>query len=196
MAQYDRYLHGEETANTSQARRREILALIADDVNALGSEARTPNEILKKINDLQCVVRGKLAKMTTHARGTGGGPATTLTLTAEERVVAQCLHRHQVEGVPGFDSVEEALRTGKCVLFPIWCVACVGGREYVTSVWILQPVNVLCHPQMCRRVLGHLASPQPSPDMSLRQTPRQVRSHLWRGVATPLLRRRLRRRRW
>ena len=122
MTLYDRYLHGPESINTTQARRREILQLIADNVNALGSEARTPNEILKKINDLRRVVRGKLAKMATHARGTGGGPSTTLRLSAEERVVAQCLHRHQVEGVPGFDSV----RTGKCVLFPIWCVACVG----------------------------------------------------------------------
>ena len=55
-----------------------------------------------------------MARMATHARGTGGGPATRETLNAEERVVAQCLHRHQVEGVPGFDSIEEVLRTGKC----------------------------------------------------------------------------------
>ena len=94
MAQYDRFLHGAESANTTQARRKEILAQIATDVNALGSEVRTPNDILKKINDLRRLVKGKLARMRAHARGTGGGPATTLTLTPEEQVVAQCLHRH------------------------------------------------------------------------------------------------------
>ena len=103
MTQYDRFLHGPESLNTTPTRRREILQIIADDVNALVSETRTPNEILKKINDLRRVVRGKLAKISAHARGTGGGPATAIRLTDEERVVAQCLHRHQVEGVEDFE---------------------------------------------------------------------------------------------
>ena len=86
-------------------------------MNALGYEVRTTNDIQKKIYDLRCLVKGKMARMRAHARGTGGGPATTLTLTPEEQVVAQCLHRHQVEGVEGFDSIEDALRTGKCVFY-------------------------------------------------------------------------------
>ena len=114
MSRYDVYLHGAESANTTKARKTEILTQIAADVNALGYEVRSSNDILKKINDLHRLVRGKLSKIRTHASGTGGGPATTLMLTPDEQVVAQCLHRHQVEG---FDSIEDALRTGKCVFF-------------------------------------------------------------------------------
>ena len=61
--------------------------------------------------------------MKRHARGMGGGPASTIRLTADEEVIARCLEREQVEG---FDSGDQALRTGKCVLSPIWCVACEG----------------------------------------------------------------------
>ena len=38
----------------------------------------------------------------------------------------------------------------------------------MTSVWILQPVNVLCHPQMCRRVLGQ---PTPFPRQESEEDP-------------------------
>ena len=57
--------------------------------------------------------------MRKHTRGTGGGPATTIRLSAEEQVIARCLERDQVEGLEGYDSIDQALRTGKCV-------ACVG----------------------------------------------------------------------
>ena len=126
MSRYDACLHGAKSGTTSKVKKDEILLEIATQVNALGNEVRTPKDILKKINDLRRVVREKVATMRRHARGTGGGPATAITLTPEEQVVARCLQREQVEGVEGYDSFEQALRTGKCVLSPIWCVACEG----------------------------------------------------------------------
>ena len=44
----------------------------------------------------------------------------------EEECIASCLEREQVEGMEGFDSSDQDLRTGKCVLSPIRCVACEG----------------------------------------------------------------------
>ena len=64
--------------------------------------------------------------MRKHARGTGGGPAYAVRLTPEDEMIAQCLQREQVEGMEGYDSGHQALRTGKCVLSPIRCVACEG----------------------------------------------------------------------
>ena len=83
------------------------------------------------------LVKEKLVARKKHASGTGGGPATRITLTPEDMVVARFLDRELVEGLEGFDSGEQPLRTGKCVLSSFWCVACVwGGREHVTSVWL------------------------------------------------------------
>ena len=126
MERYDARLHGAESKSTSKAKRDEILMKITTQVNALGNEIRTLKDILKKMNDLRRVVKDKLGTMRKHARGTGGGPATAIRLSPEEQVVAQCLQREQVEGVEGYDSIEPVLRTGKCVLSSIWCVACEG----------------------------------------------------------------------
>ena len=97
-------------------------------MNALGVAAREPKHIRKKINDLRRLVKEKLVAMRRHATGTGGGPAANISLTADELVVARCLDRQLVEGLEGFDSGEQPLRTGKCVLSSFWCVACVGGQ--------------------------------------------------------------------
>ena len=58
MAQFDVFLHGAESANTTKARRTEILAQIAADVNALGYEVRTSNDIKKK--STTCVAWSKV----------------------------------------------------------------------------------------------------------------------------------------
>ena len=116
--------------------------------------ARKTKHIQIKINDLRRLVKEKLTAIRRHASGTGGEPAAKISLTADELVIARCLDREMVEGLEGFDSVDQPLRTGKCVLSSFWCVACVGVGEHVTSVWVHQHVNVLCHPQMCRRELG------------------------------------------
>ena len=47
-------------------------------------------------------------------------------MTPEEEIIAECLQREQVEGMEGFDSGDQSLRSGKCVLAPIRCVACEG----------------------------------------------------------------------
>ena len=111
---YDR-LHGSRSKTTSKGRRDEILQRITDQVNAVGNEARRPHHIGKKINDLRRRVKDKMALMARHARGTGGGPASRIRLTPDEEVVARCLTRVQVEGMPGYDSVHPPLRTGKCL---------------------------------------------------------------------------------
>ena len=46
-----------------------------------------------------------------------GWPTYDVVLTPEEERIARCLHREQVEGIEGFDSREDVLRTGKCVLY-------------------------------------------------------------------------------
>ena len=156
MERYDSRLHGADSGSTSKTKKEEILRKVTAQVNALGHEARTPQEILKKMNDLRGVVRNKMAIIAKHARGTGGGPPCSTRLTEEEEVIARCLRREQVEGLEGHDSSEPPMRTGKCVLSSIWCVACVVGVVgYVTSVWVHQHVNVLCHPQVSRMKRGH-----------------------------------------
>ena len=52
------------------------------------------------------MVKEKLGKIRSHASGTGGGPATNITLTADELIVARCLEREMVEGLEGFDLVD------------------------------------------------------------------------------------------
>ena len=148
MTKYNKFLHGKESGSTSKVRKDQILAQIAAEVSGLGYADRTPNKIAKKINDLRRLVKEKVAKINKHRRGTGGGPALKISLTPDEQVIARCLEKEQVEGLEGFQSFDQPLRTGECVLSFIWCVACVwgGGREYVTSVWVHQHVNVLCHP--------------------------------------------------
>ena len=39
------------------------------------------------------------------------------------------------------------------ISYPV-CSMCGGAREHVTSVWVHQHVNALCHPQMCWRELA------------------------------------------
>ena len=67
-----------------------------------------------------------VAAIRKHQRGTGGGPPCDVTLTPEEQVIARCLEREQLEGLEGFDSLDQASRIGKCFLSPIRCVACEG----------------------------------------------------------------------
>ena len=116
MERYDSRLHGADSGSTSKTKKEEILRKVTAQVNALGHEARTPQEIQKKMNDLRGVVRNKMAIIAKHARGTGGGPPCSTRLTEEEEVIARCLRREQVEGLEGHDSSEPPMRTGKCVL--------------------------------------------------------------------------------
>ena len=97
---YDR-LHGSRSKDTSKAKNDEILQRITDQVNAVGNEAGRPKHIAKKINDLRRKVKEKMALMASHARGTGGGPPSRVHLTPDKEVVARCLTREQVEGMPG-----------------------------------------------------------------------------------------------
>ena len=126
LTKYDAALHGAQLKNTSKAQRRAIYESITLDINAIGNEERTWEEIQKKLNDMRRRVRDKLVLIRKHARGTGGGPACPLRLTSEEEVIAQSLSQEQVEGVPGYDSTVGDLGTGKCVLSPIWCVSWEG----------------------------------------------------------------------
>ena len=126
LNKYGPCLYGALTGTTSKVEKDRILLEITTQVNALGVEARTPRDIMKKINDLWCLVKEKMAKIRRHASGTGGGPATNITLTSEEQVIARCLEREQVEGLEGYHSVDQPLRTGKCVLSSLRCVSCVG----------------------------------------------------------------------
>ena len=127
MERFDARLHGAESGNTSKIKKEEILRKVTAQVNALGHEVRTPQDILKKMNDLRGVVRNKMATIAKHARGTGGGPPCPIRLSEEEEIIARCLRREQVEGLEGHDSSDPPMRTGKCVLTSIWCVACLGG---------------------------------------------------------------------
>ena len=126
LSKYSACLYGALSGTTSKVQKDQILLEITTQVNALGVEARTPRDITKKINDLWHLVKEKLATIRKHARGTGGGPAAKITLTPDELVIARCLEREQVEGLEGYDSVDQALRTGKCVLSSLRCVSCVG----------------------------------------------------------------------
>ena len=117
LIRHGRFLHGPDSANTAPARKAQILQELADEVNTFGGETRTRHGIQKKINDLRRVVRGKLAKIGAHARGTGGGPPCPVRLTEVERAVAQTFNRQQVEGLPGFDSSVEDERTGNFCFF-------------------------------------------------------------------------------
>ena len=125
MRKYNKFLHGKESGSTSKVRKDQILAQIAAEVSALGYANRTPDKIAKKINDLRRLVKEKVAKIKKHSRGTGGGPALKLRLTPDEEVIARCLEKEQVEGLEGFESVDQPLRTGECVFSFIWCIACV-----------------------------------------------------------------------
>ena len=112
MERYDSRLHGADSGSTSKTKKEEILRRVTAQVNALGHEVRTHQDIQKKMNDLRGVVRNKLATINKHSRGTGGGPPCTIRLTEEEQVIARCLQREQVEGLEGHDSSEPAMRTG------------------------------------------------------------------------------------
>ena len=80
IGQYDVFLHGAQSAKTSKARKREIYEKITLEINALGHETRTSDDIQKKINEMRRRVWDKLASMRRHLRGsfisevdTGGG---------------------------------------------------------------------------------------------------------------------------
>ena len=60
MERFDSRLHGADSASTSKIKKEEILKKVAAQVNALGHEVRTPQDILKKMNDLRGVVRNSL----------------------------------------------------------------------------------------------------------------------------------------
>ena len=117
IIQYGRYLHGPDSRNTSPAQRKRIYAKITDHINAAGGgETRTPAGIKKKINDLRSVVRNKVAKLTAHRRGTGGGGPCPIRLTEEEWAVARCFEPEQVVGLPGYQS-DVPVRPGKVFVF-------------------------------------------------------------------------------
>ena len=126
LNKYGACLYGAQAGTTSNVERDRIVLEITTQVNALGVAARSTRNITKKMNDLRWLVKEKLGKIRRHASGTGGGPATNITLTADDLIIARCLDRELVEGLEGFDSVDQPLRTGKCVLSSLWCVACVG----------------------------------------------------------------------
>ena len=48
MERYDARLHGADSASTSKAKKDEILSRVAAQVNALGHEVRTSQDIKKK----------------------------------------------------------------------------------------------------------------------------------------------------
>ena len=126
IERYDVFLHGAKSRDTSRARKQVILETIASDVSALGNESRTYKDINKKISGLRRHVREKVAAIKKHQSGTGGGPPCNIILTPDEGMFARCLQRKQLEGVEGFDSGDDASRTGKCFISPIRCVACEG----------------------------------------------------------------------
>ena len=126
MERYETSLHGAQSRDTSRARKQEILETIATQVSALGNATRSAKDINKNINDLKLRVRETLSAIRKHQSGTGGGPPCNIVLTPDEEMVARCIQREQLEGVEGFDSRDEALRTGKCFISPIRCVACEG----------------------------------------------------------------------
>ncbi|XP_040195565.1 uncharacterized protein LOC120928557, partial [Rana temporaria] len=111
LDKYGACLYGAQAGTTSKVERDRIVLEITTQVNALGVTAQSTRDISKKCNDLWRLVKEKLGKMRRHASGTGGGPATNLTLTADEIIIARCLDRDLVEGLDGFDTVEQPLKT-------------------------------------------------------------------------------------
>ena len=109
MEEFDQFLHGPESRDTSRARKQEILDTIATRVNALGNVPHLAKDILKKINDMWLRVREKLTKINKHRTGTGGGPPCDVELTPEDERIARCLHREQVKGIEGFDFLARCL---------------------------------------------------------------------------------------
>ncbi|XP_040182553.1 carcinoembryonic antigen-related cell adhesion molecule 1-like [Rana temporaria] len=112
LSQHGARLYGPQSGNTGKADKTRIYAEITTQVNVLGVAEREPKHIRKKIYDLRRQVKDKLVAMRKHATGTGRGPATRITLTPEEMVVARFLDRELVEGLEGLDSGEQPLRTG------------------------------------------------------------------------------------
>ena len=143
LSQHGARLYGPQSGHTGQTVKARIYAEITNQVNALGVAEREPKHIRKKINDLRRMVKDKLVARKKHATGTGGGPATRIILTPEDLVVARFLDRELVEGLEGFDSGEQPLRTGKCVFSSFGCVACVWGGE-VTCVKCVGPPTSEC----------------------------------------------------
>ena len=141
LSQHGDRLYGPQSGHTGKSDKERIFAIITNQVNALGVAERQPKHIRKKINDLRKLVKDKLVAMRKHARGTGGGPAKKITLTSEDLVVARFLDRSVVEGLDGFDSGEQPLRTGKCVFSSFWCVACVCGGEGTSDNCVGPPTS-------------------------------------------------------
>ncbi|XP_040275781.1 myb-related transcription factor, partner of profilin-like [Bufo bufo] len=112
LQQHKEVLYGAQRANTTIAQRRAIYEAIALDINALGNEVRTWDDIQKKLNDMRRRVREKLALIRKHTGGTGGGPRCMIRLNQEEQLIAQTFVQEQVEGLEGYDSTVGNLGTG------------------------------------------------------------------------------------
>ena len=126
LQQHKEVLYGAQRANTTIAQRRAIYEAIALDINALGNEVRTWDDIQKKLNDMRRRVREKLALIRKHTGGTGGGPRCMIRLNQEEQLIAQTFVQEQVEGLEGYDSTVGNLGTGKLFLFHICCASWEG----------------------------------------------------------------------
>ncbi|XP_040194880.1 vomeronasal type-2 receptor 26-like [Rana temporaria] len=101
----------QKSGHTGKADKTRIYEEITNQVNALGVAEREPKHIRNKINDLRRLVKENLVAKKKHASGTGGGPASRITLTPEDLVVARFLARELVEGLDGFDYGDQPLRT-------------------------------------------------------------------------------------
>ncbi|XP_040297404.1 myb-related transcription factor, partner of profilin-like [Bufo bufo] len=112
LQQHKEVLYGAQRANTTIAQRRAIYEAIALDINALGNEVRTWDDIQKKLNDMRRRVREKLALIRKHTGGTGDGPRCMIRLNQEEQLIAQTFVQEQVEGLEGYDSTVGNLGTG------------------------------------------------------------------------------------
>ena len=80
-------------------------------------------KMLAALTKYDAALYGAQHKNTTKAQRREILEACALRLTPEEEIIARCLSQEQLEGVPGYDSTDRDLGTGKCVLSPIRCVA-------------------------------------------------------------------------
>ena len=117
LTRHSDVLYGAQRQHSTVAQRRAIYDGITLDINALGNEERTWEDIQKKLNDMRRRVWDKLVLIRKHTSGTGGGPPCKIRLNPDEEVIAQSLALEQVEGVPGYDSTVGDLGTGKFFVF-------------------------------------------------------------------------------
>ena len=117
LQRHKEVLYGAQRPNTTVAQRRAIYEAITLDINALGNQERSWDDIQKKLNDMRRRVREKLALIRKHTGGTGGGPRCKIRLNQGEEIIAQSLVQEQVEGLAGYDSTVGNLGTGKLFCF-------------------------------------------------------------------------------